>query len=285
MFGVMCCATIHAQQEPNFTMYNFNLNIINPAYVSVQKYSEASISYRSQWTGVPNAPNTSILSYVSPINDRLGFGVSVVNDEIFILNKTDLSLDLAYKVGITDDTYIHFGLIGTTSFVNLNLAKAGAPDKDTNFAEKVSYVAPAFGVGIYVLHPKYFVSLSTPNASKVKQYRLEDGSPDIVVNYLHLYLGAGYIMNLNRNVTITPALITRLVNGVRPSFDLSTTVDFREKIKGGFNYRWQESASAYTMFSSEKNFKFGFSYTMNVTDIAKVTGNGSLELLLKYSWD
>ena len=149
VFGIMCCATIHAEQELNFMMYNFK--IINPAYVSVQKYSEASISYRSQWTGVPNAPNTSVLSYVSPINDRLGFGVSVVNDEIFILNKTDLSLDLAYKVGITDDTYIHFGLIGTTSFVNLNLTKAGALDKDTNFAENEKLCYPnIWGRNIYI---------------------------------------------------------------------------------------------------------------------------------------
>lgn len=285
VFLLISSMSLKAQQEPNFTMYNFNLNIINPAYVSVKKHAEASISYRSQWTGIPNAPNTSVLSYVSPLNDNLGFGLSIVNDEIFILNKTDASIDFAYGLRMSKEYYVHFGLKASASFVNLNLAKAGAPDRDMKFSKNESYVMPTVGAGVYLQHPKYYISLSTPNASKVNQYTLEEGAPDIVVNYLHVCFGAGYIMDITREVSITPALMTRFVSGATATYDLSATVDYMDKIKGGLNYRWDESLSVYSLFSSKKNFKFGFSYNMNVSEIAKVNTHGSLELLLRYTWD
>ena len=245
VFALFSCMSLKAQQEPNFTMYNFNLNIINPAFVSVKEHAEASFSYRSQWTGIPNAPNTSVLSYVSPINDNLSFGLSIVNDEIFILNKTDASFDLAYGLRISEDYYIHFGLKASASFVNLNLAKAGAPDRDMKFSENESYVMPTVGAGIYVQHPKYYVSLSTPNASRVSQYAVEEGEPDIVVNYLHVYFGAGYIIDINREISVTPAIMTRFVSGATATYDMSATVDYLNKIKGGLNYRWDESVSVY----------------------------------------
>ena len=285
LFWVVGFFAMQGQQEPNFTMYNFNLNVINPAYVSVKEHAEASISYRSQWNGVPNAPNTSVLSYVSPITDDLGFGLSVVNDEVFIMNKTDASFDLSYGLRFSNDYYIHVGLKASASFVNLNLSEAGAPDSDGKFYENESYVTPTFGAGVYLLHPKYYVSLSTPNASKVERYREEPGSPDIVINYLHVYFGAGYILEFSKNFTLTPAIMSRFVSGATPSYDMSVTADYMDRIKGGVNYRIDESVSLYTLFSSKHNFKFGFSYAMNIAEIAKVNTDGSLELLLRYTWD
>jgi len=285
MFWLLCGITIQAQQEPNFTLYNFNLNIINPAYASVKKHAEVSLSYRSQWTGIPYAPNTSVLSFVSPIHKNMGFGLSVVNDEVFISNKTDASFDLAYQIRFTKDLYIHLGLKASASFIDLNLLRAGAPDRDMLFSKNESYVVPTVGAGIYVAHPKYYISLSTPNASKVNQYSLDEDTPDIVVNYLHIYCGAGYHADLSRTLSITPALMTRFIAGATPTFDLSTTLDYMDKIKAGFNYRWQESVSIYSLFSSKGNFKFGFSYDMNVSEIAQVNTHGSLELLLRYTWN
>ncbi|MDG1805645.1 PorP/SprF family type IX secretion system membrane protein [Flavicella sp.] len=285
---VFCFASaikLTAQQEPNFTMYNFNLNIINPAYVSVNKHAEASLSYRSQWTGVPDAPNTSVIAYTAPIHDRLGFGLSVVNDEIYILNKTDASFDLAYEVQFSDEYYVHFGLKASVSFVNLNLTTAGAPDRDMVFSENESYATPTIGAGIYLSHPKYYLSLSTPSASKVERYSVAVDAPEIIVNYLHVYFGGGYIMEFNDDFSLIPAIMSRFVAGATATYDLSTTLEYQQKLKAGLNYRWKESVSIYTMFSSKSNFNFGFAYDMNVSEIAKVNTHGSLELLLRYKWN
>jgi len=45
-----------AQQDPNFTLYNFNMNIINPSYAGIKETAELNMVYRSQWIGVPNSP-------------------------------------------------------------------------------------------------------------------------------------------------------------------------------------------------------------------------------------
>ncbi len=285
LFLLLSSIVCLAQQEPNFTMYNFNLNIINPAYVSVHKYSEANLSYRSQWTGVPYAPNTAFMSYTAPMNDRLGFGLSVVHDEIFILNKTDASFDFAAEVQFSDDYYVHFGLKASASFVNIDLTKAGAPDRDMLFSKNESYVVPTLGAGVYLSHPKYYVSVSTPNASRVEKYSLGQDLPAMVVNYFHLYVGGGYIARINKDLKITPAIMSRFIAGTTPTYDISATMNYMNNIVGGLNYRWKETVSLYSLFSSKSNFKFGFSYDMNVADIAKVNSHGSFELLLRYRWN
>lgn len=41
-----------AQQLPNYTLYKYNLNIINPAYAGSTGFNQLSAHFRSQWSGI-----------------------------------------------------------------------------------------------------------------------------------------------------------------------------------------------------------------------------------------
>ena len=60
-----------AQQDPNFTLYNFNMNIINPAYAGTKDSPELNLVYRSQFLGIDDAPRTVSMAYSKNVGRNL----------------------------------------------------------------------------------------------------------------------------------------------------------------------------------------------------------------------
>ncbi len=275
---------LSAQQDPNFTLYNFNMNIINPAYAGSTEFAEVNLAYRSQWAGVPNSPNTQTLSYSRPLKNNLGLGLSVVNDEVFVLQETDIAIDISYKLQLSETHLLYFGLKAGGGFTGVDLNKAGAPENDLLFARNENFFTPHVGAGFYLKHEKYYVTLSTPNFLNGKRYEKQGDVPIAVINDLHMYLGGGYTININENLDITPALMSRHVNGAPSSYDVSSTLDLYKKMKFGLNYRIDETVSIYSLFTTVKKLKFGFAYDINTSKLTNANKKGSIEFILKYQW-
>ena len=188
-----------AQQDPNFTLYNFNMNIINPAYAGANNEKELNLSHRSQWLGVDNSPNTQTLSYSMPLKNNLGFGISIVNDKVFILSETDIAVDVSYKLKVSETHNLFFGVKAGGGFVNIDLNNAGAPGGDPLFTANQSFFNPHLGAGLYLKHKKYYVTISTPNFLNGKRYEKKGNTPKAAVDNMHLYLGTGYSFTINDN--------------------------------------------------------------------------------------
>ena len=75
----------NAQQEPLYTQYMYNMNIINPAYAGSVEAAEFTLGTRLQWLGFDDSPKTFTFSASTPVNfsDLQGFGtgISIVSDQ------------------------------------------------------------------------------------------------------------------------------------------------------------------------------------------------------------
>ena len=282
-FALLVNTKAEAQQDPNFTLYNFNMNLINPAYAGSKDTSEINLSYRSQWIGVENAPSTQLLSYTSPLKKNLGIGVSIINDKIFILRETYVSTDLSYKLKVSSSHDLFFGVKFGAGFINLDLKDAGAPEDDPLFANNQSFYNAHIGAGLYLKHKNYYVTISTPNLLKEKHYQNQGDAERISINSLHMYYGAGYHFAINENVKITPAVMHRSTQGAPSSTDVNATVQYN-KIQAGMNYRVDEMYSIFTMFNMTKYLRFGASYDFTTSEINTINDNGSIELLIRYQF-
>ena len=271
-----------AQQDPNFTLYNFNLNVINPATAGSNGAQQLSLGYRSQWLGLSDAPNTQVLNFTKPLNKGLGLGVSIVRDQVFVLQETDVTVDVSYKLQLSETHDLFFGVKTGGSFVNIDLTKAGA-DNDPLFSENQSFFNAQFGAGLYLSHKKYYVSISTPNFLNGKRYVKQGNAPRAAVDNLHMYYGAGYHFELSDTVTITPGIMHRSTQGAPSSTDINATVAYN-KIQAGMNYRIDEMYSVFTLFNIVDNLRFGAAYDFTTSKINQVNNNGSLELLLRYQF-
>lgn len=95
---------------------------------------------RQQWSGLAGAPSTQTLTLHSPLPiNALGVGLSVVHDEVGPINSTLLVADIAYRIRVTENARLAFGLKAGMDFFNADLA--GVPNADAGesfFQQNVS---------------------------------------------------------------------------------------------------------------------------------------------------
>jgi type IX secretion system PorP/SprF family membrane protein len=272
-----------AQQDPNFTLYNFNLNVINPAFAGSTGGKQINLGSRSQWIGVSDAPNTQVINYTMPLKYGLGLGVSLVRDQVFVLQETDLTVDISYKLQLSETHDLFFGVKTGSAIVNIDLNKAGASENDPLFTTNQSFTNAQFGAGAYLRHQNYYVSISSPNFLTGKRYIKQANAPKAAVDNLHMYYGAGYHFKINENVKITPAFMYRSTEGAPSSTDINATVDYNN-IQAGMNYRVDEMYSIFTLFNIMDNLRFGAAYDLTTSKINQVNNNGSIEILIRYQF-
>ena len=63
IFALFVNLKVTAQQAPNFTLYNFNMNIINPAFAGIKENPELNLVYRNQFIEIQDAPRTISMAY------------------------------------------------------------------------------------------------------------------------------------------------------------------------------------------------------------------------------
>lgn len=273
-----------AQQDPNFTLYNFNMNIINPAFAGTKESPELNLVYRSQYLGIDDSPRTVSMAYSRGIGNNLGLGVSVINDRVFILDQTDLAIDISYKLKISEATNLYFGIKSGGSFTNIDLTRSNAPGNDPLFSQNQSFFNPHFGAGINLQHEKFYISISTPNLLKGERYEKVGNTPMAAINSTHFYLGGGYHIGLNDNLTLTPRFMMRTVKGAPTSYDAGASLDIRDAYTIGTNVRLEETTSIYGLIKVIEKLKLGLAYDISNTEIRNVNDNGSIEFILKYQF-
>ncbi|MEM7379648.1 MAG: PorP/SprF family type IX secretion system membrane protein, partial [Bacteroidota bacterium] len=135
-----------AQQDVTFTLYNYNMNVINPAYAGSDQKAEFTSNYRAQWAGLEGAPQTLNFSLSSPIPnvEKAGFALSVTNSSVFVLQETDIFADFSYRLQLAQTTDLFLGLKAGGSSVNIDLAGIGS-ESDPLFTENVSVFNPNVG--------------------------------------------------------------------------------------------------------------------------------------------
>ena len=151
---------VYAQQESILAFYSNHLNLVNPAAVSVNGETQFTTSIRQQWTGIKDAPQTQAASFMTPLSKNLSLGLSVVKDEVFIEKQTFAAIDFSYKVQLNDALDLFMGIKagGNNYEVNTSGLQTYTNVQDPSL-QSISRFNPNIGIGFYLKHKDYFVSL------------------------------------------------------------------------------------------------------------------------------
>ena len=268
-----------AQQAPNYSLYKYNLNIINPAYAGSNGYSELSAHFRSQWVGVQDAPETQTLNYNGLLTDKVGFGVNVQRDNVFISNEYNVYADFSYKLAVSDGMDLFLGLKAGGTFLDIDFTKL-QNSQDPLLNQDVSEFNPNVGAGAYLKGEKFFVSLSTPKILQSDRY--EGSTNSEATDELHVYMGGGYTFDATDNIMITPSVMGRYVGGSPFSIDASLTARFMDKFEVGANYRLDDSVAGLALFSVSEWLDLGYAYEHTISDVGDFN-EGSHEVMVRFN--
>ena len=281
-------SNVHAQQDPQFTHYMYNMSVINPAYAT-ENTDVISLGglYRAQWVGVVGGPTTGTFFAHKPLSKRVEIGLSIVHDEIGdVVNENTIFVDFAYVIPISEKTKISFGVKGGVSLfdTNFNGFQYTDPLPDPAFQNNISKVFPNFGAGTYLFGENYYVGLSTPNLLTTTHLERQSGIVTTGEESIHYFLTGGYVFNLNDNLKMKPAFMAKAVSGAPMSFDFTTNFLINNFFEIGAGYRMDDSVSGLVNFYVTPTLRIGYSYDYTLSNLGNFN-TGSHEVFLLFDLD
>ncbi len=285
--------TANAQQDAQFTQYMYNTMSVNPAYAGSRGQFSAAALYRSQWVGLDGAPKTQTLNLHSPIrNSKLGYGISIVNDEIGdgVIQETYFDAVISYTIDVSLDGKLSFGLKAGGNLLNLDFE--GLRQRD-GFQEVVNTdnienrFSPNVGIGVYYHTNTFYAGLSAPNLLETEHFDGSDGGSNdvdfLAQERINFYLITGYVFDLSSNFKFKPALLTKVVGGAPLQIDVSANFLFNDRFSFGAAYRWDAAVSALAGFQITDQFMLGLAYDRETTELGATQFNdGSFEVFLRF---
>lgn len=269
-----------AQQDPQYTQYMYNMNVVNPAYAGSKESLSLTGLYRKQWSGLEGAPETFTLSLHSPVGEKVGLGFSAIKDEIGPVKETNAFADFSYTLDLGANLKLALGVKAGVTFhdvglTDLDLIHPGDPF----FSENIDSNYFNAGAGAFLYADNFYVGLSVPNM--IKSVHLDENGLKYGSQEMHYFATAGYIFDINPNFKLKPSVMVKSTFDAPVSFDANINALFFEKFEIGGSYRLDDSFSGVVGFQVTPMMRVGYAYDHVVSDL-KALGSASHEVILTF---
>lgn len=279
-----------AQQDAQYTQYMYNTLSINPAYAGQRGGVSVLGLHRSQWVGLPGAPRTQTASIHSPVGDseRVGLGLNIVQDDIFITSETYVDLAFSYSIPTSDRGNLSFGLKGGVHLLDVNYSEASAFQSGDALLENDidNRFSPQIGVGLYYSTDKFYAGFSAPNILETQHFDDSQSLNDpnatfLATERINYYLTTGYVFDITSDFKLKPAALAKWVAGAPLQVDLTANALFFDKLTLGAAYRWSAALSGLVGFQVTDQLMIGFAYDRETTELQQFN-DGSYEVFLRF---
>src|SRR5210317_1006116 len=246
-----------SQQESYYTLYRYNINVINPAYAGALGKNVFAFTSRRQWSSMQDAPSTLAFSYSSERANNLGLGLSVVADKVFIEQQTLAYVDFSYKLDM-ESTQLYLGLKAGGNFYSADPIALSAYSASSDPAQQqLSRFNPNVGAGALLKGELFWASFSIPRLFNVK--RESDNLAVTAKDRMHSYLGGGVDLPIGSGLLVKPSVMLRKVKGLPVTTDFTGMLSWQNQFDVGISYR---SSSSFAILSviSLGGFDIGYAY-------------------------
>ena len=276
--------TVTAQQDAQYTQYMYNTLSVNPAYAGSRDMLSAVLLHRSQWVGVDGAPTTQTLSGHTPLNEKVGVGLNIMNDRIGPARETVVDGNFSYSLEVFDEAKLNFGLKAGAHLLDVDYSRLNIYDETdasfqpNNVDQKIS---PQVGLGVMLYSDKFYVGLSTPNLLETEHFDESPNGSSVAKERIGYYLISGYVFDISSDVKFKPAILSKLVTGSPLQVDVSANFLLYDTFTIGAAYRWSSAVSAMAGFQITDSLLLGVAYDADTTEFSEYSG-GSFEAFLRF---
>lgn len=287
LMAIVAFADVQGQQDPHYTQYMYNMNVINPAYAGSKENLSFGLLYRHQWEGIEDAPKTFTFSGHTPAGKNVGLGLSMIADEIGPVKEQNVYGDFSYTLNLGGEHRLALGLKAGMTFQKIGLfsdINGTLPDPaDEAFSQNSNNTYFNIGTGFFYYTENYYIALSVPNMLKAKHLNVRNDGQER--NYgeetQHYFLTGGYVFQLNPNLKFKPSAMLKSAFDAPVSFDGSANFLFNEKFEIGATYRLDDSYGAMVNYAITPNLRIGYAYDRILSDL-KVSTPASHEVILLF---
>jgi type IX secretion system PorP/SprF family membrane protein len=285
--ALMWSSAVNAQYDPLFTQFMYNEMFINPGFAGSRDAMSATLLNRQQWMNFPGRPVTTTFSVHGPLClNKMGLGLSVLNEKIGVLNRNLVYGSYAYRIRLGKG---HLGL-GISAglhnqsqrFADLKASRDGAPDPQ--LAQNVNLTSFNFGAGLYYSTRTFYAGASVPRfINDAPAINGDAISPKggVSVSALHYYLMLGKVFEFKNHVALKTQAMLKSVAGAPLQADVNANLLLMQRLWIGAGYRTGSAASALLGIQITPQLFAGYSYDFDLTAMQGYHG-GSHEIVLSY---
>jgi type IX secretion system PorP/SprF family membrane protein len=280
---------LHAQTEPMYSQYMYNMLGVNPAYAGNREATSFNFFQRNQWIGLKGAPKTTSLSIDQAIKDgKIGWGFQAYDDRLGVESASGFNSIISSRVKVSDKGILSAGIsVGLMNYrISLNDVLNRYTPTDPSFisSAKPSQWNPILGMGLYYNTDKLYLGISTPSILKSRLAKYENFVSGIQkVDDFHLFATAGYVFEINEELKLKPSSMIKMVSGAPIEADINLNVWLRDMIGIGGSYRTGDAFVGMVEIQATDNLRFGYAYDMPFSPL-KYYARGSHELMLRYEF-
>jgi len=274
---------VHAQKEPQYTQYMYNIGSFNAAYSATVESPEIIGLYRAQWVDIPGAPTTIRGGANIPFgNDKMGLGINIVNDVLGPSTQTYFDVAYSYQIQLSEETKLSFGINAGGSSLNIDYSKGDFenPSDPSVLGGNYTNFYPTVGAGLFMYHQEeWYLGLSVPNFLTNALYN--DEVATIVEDNMQFNAIGGYVFELGEQTKFKPAFLVNYLQGSPVTVNLSANFQFIDALTIGASYRFDSAVSGLAGFQISNGMFIGYSYDYNTNNLGEFSG-GSHEAILKF---
>jgi|TARA_B110001469_G_scaffold94893_1_gene90853 type IX secretion system PorP/SprF family membrane protein len=305
-------AVLKAQTVQQYTMYNLNHFIVNPAAAGNENFADIRMGYRKQWTGIDVAPSTYYVSGHTVLNRPKNYMRSAVrmsnswgqrsrakpmikhavggvinSSEFGAFKRLEGTGTYALHLPLNRDISISMGLSAGFKSFSFDESKGGVlytgdPVFDA-YASSGNSNKFNMNTGVYAYSDKFYIGYSAQQLIRseigLSNLKIETGSERFQIYH---YAMAGYHFDITNEIRLSPGFLLKKVGNNPLSYDINALLTYKQFLSAGLAYRSQDAVSV--MFSYDINgiLKIGYSYDYNISEIRSVS-SGSNELFIGVS--
>lgn len=275
---------VESQNDSKLSIFDYNPLLYNPAFAGSAGGLNIVGIYSSQWYGFDGAPKTQYLSADLKLPEKnIGLGLSVYNDIIGPVKEYNIEGNFSYFVTLNSKYKLVLGTkVGINSYnVDLNQLNVYQPEEEIYGFNKESNLLPIIGIGMNLYSDKFYIGISTPNLLISEHYNISKSNiTSRKRNYY--YMTAGYKMELDRDIILTPSILTRITQGAPVSVLTSLNLNWRNQYLGGLNFEYNSSVGAFLGVKIFENLKIGYAYDYSINDFSKYN-DGTHTLFMSFT--
>ena len=284
---------VTAQQMPQYSQYNFNHYLLNPAVGGLSKYLEAQVGTRVQWIGFEGAPTTVFASVHLPLDYPIGnrhikekphqgIGGYAFKDQTGPISWTGAYMSYSYHFKISRKARLALGLfLGAKQYAldgsQVNFTQSDYDPKVTGGRE--TQFMPDGSSGIWYHNDHVFAGISMNQLFKNKVTIDQVATADNFAALDHHYfMHLGYIHKVNNHLAIVPSMLLKAVSPAPLQADASLKFVYDKQYWVGASLR---NLDAFVLFAGfiQGNFEMGYAFDLTFNSIQKYSG-GSHEIIV-----
>lgn len=225
-----------AQEEAYFSFYNYNMNVFNPAFAGNNESKTIALQSRRQWRSIEGSPTNIALTYSGLRKNNLGFGFSVISDQLFIESQTQTNIDLSYSIQVAEKAQLIVGLKAGALFFSSDPGGLLSYTTNVNDPAKTQFsrTVPNLGAGAALMSENFWISASIPRLVDIAN---SNSDINLFGNRKAFFLAGGTSFEVSKDVFVKPSLIYRKPDNLPSSTEITAYGSWKNKFDIGTSYR------------------------------------------------